>query len=39
VSRETLSFTAPWTLFLEMEANVEGSFLEMDDWRELQQRQ
>ena len=39
VSRETLSFTAPWALFVEMEANVEGSFLEMDDWREIQERQ
>jgi hypothetical protein len=39
VNREELSFTAPWKLFLEMEANVEGSFLEMEDWRELQNRQ
>ena len=39
VSRETLSFTAPWGLFLEMEANVGGSFLEMEDWRDLQDRQ
>lgn len=39
VSRETLSFTAPWALYREMEANVAGSFLEMEDWRELQERQ
>jgi uncharacterized protein (DUF169 family) len=39
VSRETLSFTVPWALFGEMEANVAGSFLEMEDWRELQERQ
>jgi uncharacterized protein (DUF169 family) len=39
VSRETLSFTAPYSLFAEMEANVEGSFLEMEDWVELQARQ
>jgi uncharacterized protein (DUF169 family) len=39
VTRETLSFTAPWALFEEMEANVAGSFLEMEDWRELQERQ
>lgn len=39
VSRETLSFTAPWALFREMEANVAGSFLEMEDWHELQERQ
>jgi uncharacterized protein (DUF169 family) len=39
VSRETLSFTLPWALFEEMEGNVPGSFLEMEDWRELQKRQ
>ena len=39
VDRETLSFTVPYTLFEEMETNVEGSFLEMEDWRELRERQ
>jgi len=39
VDRDLLSFTAPYSLFLEMEANVEGSFLEMEDWLELQARQ
>jgi len=39
VSRETLSFTVAWALFEEMEGNVAGSFLEMEDWRELQGRQ
>ena len=39
VSRELLSFTAPYALFEEMEANVEGSFLELDDWRKIQERQ
>jgi uncharacterized protein (DUF169 family) len=39
IDRELLSFTAPYSLFLEMEASVEGSFLEMEDWRELQARQ
>jgi uncharacterized protein (DUF169 family) len=39
VSRETLSFTAPWALFLEMESHVEDSFLEMEDWKKLQERQ
>jgi len=29
----------PGTLFREMEANVEGSFLEMEEWRELRERQ
>jgi hypothetical protein len=37
--RELLSFTAPWALFLEMESDVEGSFLELGDWRELRARQ
>lgn len=39
VDRETLSFTVPYKLFQEIEANVEGSFLEMDVWRKLQERQ
>jgi uncharacterized protein (DUF169 family) len=39
VDKATLSFTVPWTLFLEMEANVAGSFLEMEDWRKLRERQ
>jgi len=39
VAREVLSFTVPYSLFLEMEANVDGSFLEMEDWRQLQARQ
>jgi uncharacterized protein (DUF169 family) len=39
VDRETLSFTVPYKMFQEMEANVEGSFLEMEDWRRLQERQ
>jgi hypothetical protein len=30
-----LSFTAPLTLFEEMEANVEGSFLERGTWRKI----
>jgi len=29
---EYLSFAMPWPLFLEMEANVEGSFLERPPW-------
>ena len=39
VDRDMLSFTVPWSLFLEMEASVPGSFLEMEDWRELRKRQ
>jgi uncharacterized protein (DUF169 family) len=38
VGRETLSFTAPWLLFCEMESNVPGSFLEMEDWHQLRER-
>jgi hypothetical protein len=32
VEREILSLTVPWKLYLEMEENVEGSFLEKDQW-------
>ena len=39
VDREILSFTVPFKLFLEMESNVEGSFLEMEDWLKLRDRQ
>jgi uncharacterized protein (DUF169 family) len=39
VARETLTFTVPYELFVEMESNVEGSFLEMEDWLKLQARQ
>ena len=38
VGRETLSFTAPWSLFREMEGNVAGSFLEMEDWKQLREQ-
>jgi len=39
VPRDVLSFTVPFALFREMEGNVSGSFLEMEDWRELRERQ
>lgn len=39
VDRETLSFTIPYKMLQEMEVNVEGSFLEMDVWKKLQERQ
>ena len=35
IDRETLTFTVPYRLFREMEANVEGSFLERNTWQEL----
>lgn len=31
-----LTFAMPWPLFLEMEDNVEGSFLERPTWASLQ---
>lgn len=39
VPRDTLSYTVPWKLFLQMEADVEGSFLELGDWQRLRERQ
>jgi len=39
VSRELLSYTVPWSLFLEMEAGVPDSFLQLGAWRELRARQ
>jgi hypothetical protein len=37
LGENTLSFTAPWPLFEEMESNVSGSFLQRSTWRALQQ--
>jgi uncharacterized protein (DUF169 family) len=34
---EYLSFAMPWKMFLEMESNVEGSFLERPTWQSLQE--
>ena len=39
VDRETLTFTVPYRLFQEMEANVEGSLLETPGWQKLLERQ
>lgn len=36
LGQHALSFTAPWPLYLEMEDNVEGSFLQRSTWRALQ---
>ncbi|MGI6225956.1 MAG: DUF169 domain-containing protein [Peptococcales bacterium] len=33
--KNTLSFSIPYKLFKKMEGNVEGSFLEKEDWLEL----
>ena|ERR1035437_10499240 len=38
VDKNILSFTVPYKMFLEMEGNVKGSFLEMDEWLELRTR-
>ena len=38
VDREILTFTVPFKMFQEMEASVEGSFLEMAAWKKLQER-
>ena len=35
LGKYALSFTAPWPLFLEMEKNVEGSFLNRMTWKSL----
>jgi uncharacterized protein (DUF169 family) len=35
---DLLTFTAPWSLYLAMEANVAGSFLEKDEWARLKSR-
>ena len=39
VDREMLSFTAPWSLFQEMETSVPDSFLMLEDWRMIRERQ
>jgi uncharacterized protein (DUF169 family) len=38
VPRDTLSYTVPWRLFLQMESDVEASFLRLADWTELRGR-
>jgi len=35
LGKNIMSFTAPWPLFLEMENNVEGSFLQRETWHSL----
>ncbi|MGD9209393.1 MAG: DUF169 domain-containing protein [Desulfobacteraceae bacterium] len=39
VDRETLTFTVPYKMLKKMEANVEGSFLDMNAWKKIQERQ
>ncbi len=38
VDKDILSLTVPYKMFLEMENNVEGSFLEKHEWQEVLQR-
>jgi uncharacterized protein (DUF169 family) len=38
IDKNLLSFTIPYKLFLQMESNVEGSFLELEEWKELSKR-
>lgn len=38
LGRNVLSFTMPWPIFLQMERNVEGSFLQRTTWAELRRR-
>ena len=35
---DVLSFTVPWPMFLEMESNVRGSFLDRKDWQKVKAR-
>jgi len=39
VERETLTFTVPFKMYKEMEANVDGSFLGTEAWIKIQERQ
>ncbi len=38
IDRELLSYTMPYSLFLEMESSVDDSFLRTDIWRKLRER-
>jgi len=38
VDADVLSFTMPWKMFLEMEGNVPGSFLDHRDWKKVRER-
>ena len=38
VDRDVLSFAVPYRMFLEMESNVEGSFLEKEEWLHVLKR-
>lgn len=38
VDKDILSFTVPFKMFLEMESDVEGSFLENEEWLKVRER-
>jgi hypothetical protein len=38
VDSDLLSFTVPWKMFVEMEENIPGSFLEKHDWKKVRER-
>ena len=37
-AKDLLSFAIPYTMFVEMESNVDGSFLEKHNWQNLLER-
>lgn len=39
IDRDILTFTVPWSLFTEMEANAADSFLRTEAWQKLRARQ
>jgi len=38
VEKDILSFTVPYKMYMEMESNVGGSFLERDVWLNVVER-
>ena len=38
IEKDLLSFTVPYRMFLEMESNVESSFLKQESWMKVRQR-